>query len=95
MTSTNQSYVTGQVTVTTTPTLVCTVPTENDDVMVYSSTATTLFGGPGVTATGATAGLPVPATTLVHIPSVGGTVHDLYAVTSTSTSVVTYLFPAV
>jgi hypothetical protein len=43
----NATYITGSVTVGTTPTKVCTVPMENDDVLVYCS-ANTVFGGPGV-----------------------------------------------
>lgn len=90
----NQSYAQGAVSVTTTATKVCTVPAENDDVLVYCS-ADTFFGGPSVTATGATAGVKVSATTLTHIPSVGGTAHDLYAIVATSTSTVTFLYPQV
>jgi len=87
----NESYVNGSVTVGTTPTLVCTVSAENDDVLV-SCSAATVFGGPNVTAT---TGVSVPAGTLVHIPSVGGYVHDLYAIVGASTSTVTFLFPGV
>lgn len=90
----NQSYAQGSVSVGTTATKVCTVPNENDDVVVYCSAAT-VFGGPTVTATGATAGVTVPATTLTHLPSVGGTVHDLYAVVGSGTSTVAYLYPVV
>lgn len=90
----NQSYAQGAVSVTTTATKVCTVPAENSDVLVYCS-AGAVFGGPSVTATGATAGVTVPATTLTRIPSIAGTVHDLYAIVATSTSTVTYLFPVV
>lgn len=89
----NESYAQGTVTVGTTATLVCTVPTENDDILVYCSAAT-VFGGPTVTATGATMGITAPIG-LTHIPSVGGTVHDLYAIVATSTSTVSYLFPVV
>lgn len=85
----NATYANGAVTVTTAATKVCTVPAENDDVLVYCS-ANTVFGGPGVTAT---TGVTVNATTLTHIPSVGGVVHDLYAIVGTSTSTVTYLYP--
>lgn len=190
----NATYANGSVTVTTTATKVCTVPAENDDVLV-SCSAATVFGGPGVgtanandvqtigvgsatagsvtlgvtlggstqttgaiaynalnsavqtalqglsnvgsgnvvvsgtaptwvatfqgalantpvptmtitptgltggtatvthTTTGASGGVSVPATTLTHIPSVGGVVHDLYAIVGTSTSTVTYLYP--
>jgi hypothetical protein len=88
----NQTYAQASVTVTTTATKVCTVPAENSDVLVYCSAAT-VFGGPSVTATGATGGVTVPATTLTRIPSVGGVVHDLYAIVASSTSTVAYLYP--
>lgn len=90
----NQSYANGSVSVTTTATKVCTVPAENDDLLVYCSAAA-VFGGPSVTATGATAGVTVPATTLTRIPSIGGVVHDLYAIVASSTSTVAFMFPAV
>jgi hypothetical protein len=89
----NESYAQGTVTVGTTATKVCTVPAENDDVLVYCS-AITIFGGPSVTATGATMGITAPIG-LTHIPSVGGVVHDLYAIVASSTSTVSYLYPAV
>lgn len=90
----NESYANGAVSVGTTATKVCTVPAENDDVAVYCSAAT-VFGGPSVTATGATAGVTVPATTLVRLPSVGSVAHDLYAVVGSGTSTVAYLYPVV
>lgn len=90
----NASYAQGAVSVGTTATKVCTVPAENDDILVYCSAAT-VFGGPSVTATGATAGVTVAATTLTRIPSVGGTVHDLYAIVASSTSTVAFLYPVV
>lgn len=90
----NQSYANGSVSVTTTATKVCTVAAESDDVVVYCSAAT-VFGGPSVTATGATAGVTVPATTYTRIPSIGGTAHDLYAIVASSTSTVAYLYPVV
>lgn len=89
----NATYANGSVTVGTTATKVCTVPAENDDVLVYCSAAGAVFGGPTVTATGATAGVTAPATTLTHIPSVGGVVHDLYAVIASGTVTVSYLYP--
>lgn len=91
----NESYAQGTVTVGTTATKVCTVPAENDDVLVYCSVASVVFGGPTVTATGATAGVTAPATTLTHIPSAAGVVHDLYAVIGTGTATVAYLYPVV
>ena len=85
----NATYFTGSVTVGTTPTKVCTVPMENDDVVVYCSVAT-VFGGPGVTAT---TGVTVPPTTFAHIPSTGAYPHDLYAIVSTGTSTVAFMYP--
>jgi hypothetical protein len=91
----NASYANGSVSVTTTATKVCTVPAENDDVLV-SCSAATVFGGPNVTAT---TGVSVPASTSTvgpfRIPSIGGTAHDLYAIVGTSTSTVTFLYPEV
>lgn len=85
------SYANGSVSVGTTATLVCTVPPENDDVMV-SCSAATVFGGPSVTAT---TGVSVPAGAPVRLPSVGGLPHTLYAVVASGTSTVTFLFPEV
>lgn len=90
----NATYTNGAVTVGTTATKVCTVPTENDDICVYCSAAT-IFGGPAVTATGATAGVTVPATTLTRLPSTAGVVHDLYAIVASSTSTVAYMYPQI
>jgi hypothetical protein len=87
----NESYVNGSVSVGTTATLVCTVAAENDDVLV-SCSAATVFGGPNVTAT---TGVSIAANTPTHIPSTGGYVHDLYAVVGTGTSTVTFLYPSV
>jgi hypothetical protein len=47
------------------------------------------------TTTGSAAGLSVPLTTLTHLPSAAGIVHDLYAIVSTGTSTVSFLFPNV
>jgi hypothetical protein len=78
----------------TTAAKILTVPAENDDVMVQTGSVAVTFGGPGVTAAGATGGITVPATTITRLPSVGGVVHDLYAVAASATSVF-YLYPAV
>jgi hypothetical protein len=91
----NASYAQGAVSVGTTATKVCTVPAENDDILVYCAAAGVVFGGPTVTATGANMGVTAPATTLTHIPSVGGTVHDLYAIVATTATVVNFFYPEV
>jgi hypothetical protein len=86
----NETYVHGSVTVGTTATKVCTVPAENDDILVYSTSAVT-YGGPGVTTT---TGVIGPTSAAFRIPSVGGVVHDLYAVAAASATV-TFMYPAV
>lgn len=59
----------------------------NDDVVIYSSVAA--FVGPsGVTTT---TGLPIPATTPVHIPTTGAEYDTLYAVVASGTGTVSYL----
>lgn len=90
----NESYAQGSVSVGTAATKVCTVPAENDDVLIQTGTTAVVFGGPSVTTTGATQGISVPATTIQRFPSVGGTAHDLYAVAASATTVV-YLYPQV
>jgi len=85
-------YINGAVSVTSAATFVCTVGAESDGVLVANigSTAVVL-GGSGVTAT---TGIPLAASASVLVPSVGGVTHDLYAITASSTSTVTFLFPS-
>jgi hypothetical protein len=89
----NQSYANGSATVGTTAAKILTIPAENDDIMVQTGSVAVTFGGPGVTATGATAGITVPVSTITRLPSSAGVVHDLYAVAASATSVF-YLYPA-
>lgn len=90
----NQSYANGSASVGTTAAKILTVPAENDDVVIQTGSVAVTVGGPGVTATGATGGITIPVTTIMRLPSVGGVVHDLYAVAASATSVF-YLYPAV
>lgn len=85
----------GQITVGTTATLVATVGSvpDNDGVLVSSSVAV-FVGGPDVTAA---TGFPVPASTPVRIPTTGAsgsTGLPLYAITSSGTAVVSFIFPS-
>lgn len=90
----NESYANGSASVTTTAAKILTVPAENDDIVIQTGSVAVTFGGPGVTATGTTGGITVAASTIIRLPSVGGVVHDLYAVAASATSVF-YLFPVV
>lgn len=81
----------GQVSVGTTATLVCTVGSvpENDGVLINSSAAA-FIGGSGVTTS---TGFPVAANTPVLVPTTGAEPLALYAVVSSSTATVSYIFP--
>ena len=83
-------YLQGIVSVGTTATKILTVPAENDGVLINASAAV-VIGGSNVTATGATAGIPMTAGQTLTIPSVGGVTHDLYGITASSTSNVAFL----
>ena len=79
------------VSVATTATLVCTVGSvpENDGVLINSSAAA-FIGGSGVTTS---TGFPVAANTPVLVPTTGAESLALYAVVSSSTATVSYIFP--
>jgi hypothetical protein len=91
---TNLTYLQGAISVGATATLVCTVTPENDGVLVQNSgTAAVFLGGSTVTATGTTQGIQLAASASMTVPSVGGLVHDLFAVTASGTSTVAFLIP--
>jgi hypothetical protein len=86
------AYKSGQVSVGTTATLIATpssVP-ENAGILI-SSSAAAFIGGPGVTAT---TGLPIVASTVVNVPTTGASTEALYAVVSTGTATVSYIYPS-
>ncbi len=82
---------TGQVSVGTTATLVCTVGgvPDNDGVLL-SASAACFIGGEGVTAS---TGFAVPASTPVTVPTTGAEPVEVYAITSTGSATVSYIFP--
>ena len=82
---------TGQVSVGTTATLVCSVGAapDNDGVLITSSAAC-FVGGAAVTAS---TGFPVAANTPVLVPTTGAEPLELYAVVSSGTATVSYIFP--
>lgn len=90
-------YAQGTVSVTTARTKLVTVSAANDGVLVQNQGTSPVFlGGPNVTAdTTATGGVSLAANAMVTVPSVGGMTHDLFAVTATGTSNVSFLMPVV
>jgi hypothetical protein len=89
------TYLHGTSTVTTTAAILTSVAPENDGLLLVNSGAGVVYvGGPTVTANQtATGGFPVAVNQTVSIPSVGGASYDLYAVTATGTSVVSWIQP--
>lgn len=87
------TYVQGTVTVGTTPTLICEPDAGTGGVALYAS-ADVVLGGSDVTATGATAGPTVKATTFVVFPTSAGPT-KLYGVVATGTATVSYSYAPV
>lgn len=88
------TYLNGMTPVTTTATLICTVPAEDDGVLIQNNgTVTVYLGGPDVTSSGATQGVGLAAAAALVVPSVGGTTNDLYGVVVTGSADVTWLMP--
>jgi hypothetical protein len=83
----NPVYVSNQVTVGTSPTLIAT-PGTAANMVITNGAAVVFLGGSGVTTT---TGLSVAANATVTIPVTGGQQASLYGVSATS-SVVSYLF---
>ena len=84
-------YVDGETTVGTTATVICTVQSANDGVMVQNSGAVTVyFGGPAVVA-GSAVSLAANSGPIT-LPTVGGASHELYGITASSTTTVSFLY---
>jgi hypothetical protein len=82
---------TGQVSVGTTATLVATVGAVPDsDGVLISSSAAAFVGGSGVTTS---TGFPVAANTPVLVPTTGAETVAVYAIVSSGTATVSYIFP--
>jgi hypothetical protein len=84
-------YVSGQVSVGTTATLIATVGAvpENDGILINASAAC-FVGPPGVTAT---TGFAVQPNVPTPVPTTGAESLTLYGITSTGTSTVSYIYP--
>ncbi|BCO56465.1 hypothetical protein LTQ56_02280 [Mycobacterium intracellulare subsp. intracellulare] len=82
---------TGQVSVSTTATLVCNVGSVPDsDGVLITASAPAFVGGAGVTAA---TGFPVATNTPTLIPTTGAESVSVYAITSSGTATVSYIFP--
>ena len=85
-------YKSGQVSVGTTATaLFTTGPAPSNDQVLVSSSAAALIGSSGVTTT---TGLPIAANTVVLVSVTGAEQLALYAVVTSGTAIVSYLFPS-
>jgi hypothetical protein len=85
------AYKSGQVSVGTSATLVATPSSVPDsDGLLISSSAAAFVGPSGVT-TGT--GFPIAANTAVLIPTTGAASEGLYAVVSSGTATVSYIYP--
>ena len=96
MTSPNPgTYNNAATTVSNTPTLIATVSSDADGVLVQNNgTATVYLGGATVASSGASIGYMLAANASVLVPSTGSCANSLYAITASSTAVVVVLFPS-
>ena len=90
----NSPYIAGTVSVGSTATLLCSPAASSGGVLVQNGSTAIFLGGPGVTSSGASQGLSVAANATVTVPTVGYAVHDLWAVTASGSSSVSFLFPS-
>jgi hypothetical protein len=67
---------------------------ENDGLLIQNGGTVPVFiGGPTVTTSGATAGVPVAASATVTVPTTGSESLALYGIVTTGTANVSFLFP--
>jgi len=92
---TNPTYNAGAVTVDTQPSLVCTVGNGLSALLQNTGDVTAYLGGPDVSASGANTGFPLPAGTSTTIPkpSADSAPVDLYAITASGTTTLSWLTP--
>lgn len=87
----NPTYKSGTATVSTTATLLVTVASENDGILIHNGGSVIVYlGGPGVSAAN---GMPIPASSTQLVPSVAGVYTDLWAVAASTTAAVSWLQP--
>lgn len=87
------AYNNAATTVGTSPTLIATVESDADGVLVQNNGSVTIYlGGSTVASSGANQGFSLAENTSVLVPSTGGAANSLYAVTASSTASVVVLF---
>jgi hypothetical protein len=82
----------GQVTVGTTATAICTASIVGSVVIYNGGTGTLYVGGPNVTASGATQGVPVAASGSLSLVIAGDVARTIYGVVASGTAAVNFLY---
>jgi hypothetical protein len=87
-------FTNGQVTVTTSPTPLCTIAGRGGVLIQNNGSAPVFLGGLGVAVSGAGTGISVAAGATVFVPTAGSGTVILYGVVATSSQPVVFLFPS-
>lgn len=89
--SPSANYQSGQVAITTSATLICTLEGNESGIAINNGTGATVFlGGPTVTTT---TGFPLAASTNIIIPTYGGAKESLYGIVASTGSTISFLHP--
>ena len=84
-------YQSGQVSVTTTATLICTIEGNESGVLISNGSGATVYlGGSAVTTS---TGLPLAASTTITVPTYGGAKVSLYGIVASTGTTVSFLHP--
>lgn len=85
------NYISGQVAVTTTPTLICQVEGNETGTMINNGSGAIVYlGGPNVTTT---TGFPLAISSTIMVPTYGGANVKLYGVVASTGTTVSFLHP--
>jgi hypothetical protein len=87
-------YNSGQVTVTTAPTPICSVAERGGIVIQNTGSAAVFLGGSNVAISGANTGISVAAGATLFIPSVGTNAEPLFGVVASASQPIAFLFPS-
>jgi len=87
-------YSNGLVTVTTTPTPICSVGERGGVLIQNNGSAAVFVGGQNVAISGANTGISLAAGATLFIPSVGTNPATLFGVVATATQPLAFLFPS-
>ena len=85
------NYQSGQVAITTTATLICTIEGNESGVLLSNTSGAPVFlGGPGVTTAN---GFQMPISTTLLVPTYGGAKVSLYGIVASTGSTISFLHP--